>query len=389
MNIHSSGAESFVCENWNSSNPSMVSFVGHESNTQKQFWDWETNQNNNNRNHGNPCINPTTDIFDRNCNTLTSYSSPSASPFVTNLIPYSQFAHYSSTDLLKREEDNFGIDGGSSNYVSGGRIGLNLGHRTYFSSRDTAVIDRLFRRPRGFYQTHQVPRCQAEGCRSDLSNAKHYHRRHKVCEFHSKAIKVVAGGLEQRFCQQCSRFHVLSEFDEAKRSCRKRLADHNRRRRKPQIGSSDTSSVTAKPAENAFPQMGSSISGSVIKENSRTFTGDSTSSVKETVTNGPALSLGGEENQNQISYSVADAAAAAATHQRSFIFNNNNNSSYSSSSTALFQRENSLSSYNNLFISSSNEASQSTGGVAEQNQHPEDMQNLLHLGQAMFEVELL
>ena len=28
------------------------------------------------------------------------------------------------------------------------------------------------------------------------------------------------------------RFHILSEFDNGKRSCRKRLADHNRRRRK-------------------------------------------------------------------------------------------------------------------------------------------------------------
>ena len=28
------------------------------------------------------------------------------------------------------------------------------------------------------------------------------------------------------------RFHLLSEFDNGKRSCRKRLADHNRRRRK-------------------------------------------------------------------------------------------------------------------------------------------------------------
>lgn len=30
------------------------------------------------------------------------------------------------------------------------------------------------------------------------------------------------------------RFHLLSEFDNGKRSCRKRLADHNRRRRKTQ-----------------------------------------------------------------------------------------------------------------------------------------------------------
>lgn len=30
------------------------------------------------------------------------------------------------------------------------------------------------------------------------------------------------------------RFHLLSEFDEGKRSCRRRLAGHNRRRRKTQ-----------------------------------------------------------------------------------------------------------------------------------------------------------
>lgn len=50
-----------------------------------------------------------------------------------------------------------------------------------------------------------VPRCQVEGCHAALVNAKDYHRRHKVCEMHSKAPKVVVSGLEQRFCQQCSR----------------------------------------------------------------------------------------------------------------------------------------------------------------------------------------
>ncbi|CAK9157168.1 unnamed protein product [Ilex paraguariensis] len=77
-----------------------------------------------------------------------------------------------------------------------------------------------------------VPRCQVEGCHVALLNAKDYHRRHKVCEMHSKAPKVVVLGLEQRFCQQCSRFHAVSEFDDAKRSCRRRLAGHNERRRK-------------------------------------------------------------------------------------------------------------------------------------------------------------
>ncbi|CAN6882864.1 unnamed protein product [Brassica oleracea] len=116
------------------------------------------------------------------------------------------------------------------------RIGLNLGGRTYFSAADDDFVSRLYRRSQpgelGVGNTLSTPRCQAEGCNADLSHAKHYHRRHKVCEFHSKASTVVAAGLSQRFCQQCSRFHLLSEFDNGKRSCRKRLADHNRRRRK-------------------------------------------------------------------------------------------------------------------------------------------------------------
>lgn len=78
------------------------------------------------------------------------------------------------------------------------------------------------------------PTCQVDNCKEDLSNAKDYHRRHKVCEVHSKATRALVGKQMQRFCQQCSRFHPLSEFDEGKRSCRRRLAGHNRRRRKTQ-----------------------------------------------------------------------------------------------------------------------------------------------------------
>ncbi|XP_057481510.1 teosinte glume architecture 1-like [Actinidia eriantha] len=51
---------------------------------------------------------------------------------------------------------------------------------------------------------------------------------------HSKTPVVVVGGKEQRFCQQCSSFQSLGEFDGEKRSCRKRLDGHNRRRRKLQ-----------------------------------------------------------------------------------------------------------------------------------------------------------
>ncbi|KAL6495373.1 hypothetical protein OROGR_029936 [Orobanche gracilis] len=52
-----------------------------------------------------------------------------------------------------------------------------------------------------------LQRCQVEGCDSAMANAKEYHRRHKL-------------------------FHAVSEFDESKRSCRRRLAGHNERRRK-------------------------------------------------------------------------------------------------------------------------------------------------------------
>lgn len=55
-----------------------------------------------------------------------------------------------------------------------------------------------------------LPRCQVEGCNRSLSDAKEYHRRHKVCELHSKAPRVTVQGVEQRFCQQCSRLYYIA-----------------------------------------------------------------------------------------------------------------------------------------------------------------------------------
>lgn len=49
------------------------------------------------------------------------------------------------------------------------------------------------------------PVCQVDNCNEDLSTAKDYHRRHKVCEVHSKVGKALVGKQMQRFCQQCSR----------------------------------------------------------------------------------------------------------------------------------------------------------------------------------------
>lgn len=98
------------------------------------------------------------------------------------------------------------------------RIGLNLGGRTYFSSSEDDFVNRLYRRSRpgepGSTTSSNAnsPRCQAEGCNADLSHAKHYHRRHKVCEFHSKAATVITAGLTQRFCQQCSRWFAVMNW---------------------------------------------------------------------------------------------------------------------------------------------------------------------------------
>uniref|UniRef100_A0A0D3EMS7 SBP-type domain-containing protein n=1 Tax=Oryza barthii TaxID=65489 RepID=A0A0D3EMS7_9ORYZ len=79
------------------------------------------------------------------------------------------------------------------------------------------------------------PCCQVDGCTVNLSSARDYNKRHKVCEVHTKSGVVRIKNVEHRFCQQCSRFHFLQEFDEGKKSCRSRLAQHNRRRRKVQV----------------------------------------------------------------------------------------------------------------------------------------------------------
>ncbi|GIL59960.1 hypothetical protein Vafri_14603 [Volvox africanus] len=74
--------------------------------------------------------------------------------------------------------------------------------------------------------------CHVPSCNVDLSSLKEYHQRFRICDFHLKAEHVVRDGVLQRFCQQCGRFHTLSEFDGTKRSCRARLLRHNARRRK-------------------------------------------------------------------------------------------------------------------------------------------------------------
>ncbi|KAJ9154425.1 hypothetical protein P3X46_027759 [Hevea brasiliensis] len=77
-----------------------------------------------------------------------------------------------------------------------------------------------------------VTRCQVPGCEADISELKGYHKRHRVCLRCANASTVVLDGENKRYCQQCGKFHLLSDFDEGKRSCRRKLERHNNRRRR-------------------------------------------------------------------------------------------------------------------------------------------------------------
>ncbi|CAL9777548.1 unnamed protein product [Musa acuminata subsp. burmannicoides] len=124
-----------------------------------------------------------------------------------------------------------GLKLGRTSFEDGG-AGNNIENLSSSASITSSIA--LVKKSRVSQQTFQNFYCQVEGCNIDLTTAKDYHRKHRVCVNHSKSPKVIVAGQERRFCQQCSRFHGLSEFDQNKRSCRRRLSDHNVRRRKPQ-----------------------------------------------------------------------------------------------------------------------------------------------------------
>ena len=75
---------------------------------------------------------------------------------------------------------------------------------------------------KGTAKTGQSYMCQVEGCTTSLQGLKDYHIRYKICNHHLKVSFILKDGKEQRFCQQCGRFHPLEEFDNNKRSCRAR-----------------------------------------------------------------------------------------------------------------------------------------------------------------------
>ncbi|XP_022861826.1 squamosa promoter-binding-like protein 7 [Olea europaea var. sylvestris] len=75
-------------------------------------------------------------------------------------------------------------------------------------------------------------RCQVPECEADISELKWYHRSHRICLRCANASAVILDGESKRYCQKCGKFHILSDFDEDKRSCRTKLEKHNERRRR-------------------------------------------------------------------------------------------------------------------------------------------------------------
>ncbi|KAF7136623.1 hypothetical protein RHSIM_Rhsim08G0191600 [Rhododendron simsii] len=171
------------------------------------------------------------------------------------------------TEFEQEPNSNTGPGSGSSSLGGHGSKGdfsvdLKLGHvvnRVGNESVDNLQVPSVLRmasgsskKARAVINGIQAATCLVDGCQADLSNCREYHRRHKVCERHSKTPEVEINGRKRRFCQQCSRvsslfsfditgshnigflgiqgpgFHSLEEFDEGKRSCRKRLDGHNR-----------------------------------------------------------------------------------------------------------------------------------------------------------------
>lgn len=129
-----------------------------------------------------------------------------------------------SWDFTQLEQDalkNINTIGASSNFVehittSGDfTVDLKLGQVSNLGTKYVVNEPGVFKvtpspsepskRARGSGNGAQPSSCLVDGCVSDLSNYRDYHRRHKVCELHSKTPQVTIGGLTQRFCQQCSR----------------------------------------------------------------------------------------------------------------------------------------------------------------------------------------
>eukprot|EP00887_Chlorella_sp_A99_P000749 scaffold5.g749.t1 len=109
--------------------------------------------------------------------------------------------------------------------------------------------------------------CQVAGCGADLAGSKRYYKwvwyqwgevwggaapgRYRICLYHSTLPSIVLDGREQRFCQQCGRFHDMSEFAGKRKSCQRKLDRHNQRRKEREAAGCDgpTGMARSPPAD--------------------------------------------------------------------------------------------------------------------------------------------
>ncbi|GIL84157.1 hypothetical protein Vretimale_11124 [Volvox reticuliferus] len=83
----------------------------------------------------------------------------------------------------------------------------------------------------GYRRSSAPLRCKVSGCTSDLASAPKTHQRFRLCNLHIKSPAILVDGVASRFCQQCSRFHPLTEFHGTNRTCRMMLVKNRARQR--------------------------------------------------------------------------------------------------------------------------------------------------------------
>ena len=125
------------------------------------------------------------------------------------------------SEFEKETSPNMGSVSGSSSYGGQGMKGdflvdLKLGSVVNAGNESTdnlqvpsspKMVSLPPKRARAVNNGVQIASCLVDGCQADLSSCREYHRRHKVCERHSKTAEVTIVGNKQRFCQQCSRYN--------------------------------------------------------------------------------------------------------------------------------------------------------------------------------------
>ncbi|CAL1389288.1 unnamed protein product [Linum trigynum] len=117
--------------------------------------------------------------------------------------------------------------------------------------------------------------CQVEDCGVELSSEKIYHQRVQTCQVHCNTNTAMVGKVVRRFCQLCSRFHLIEEYDEEERICRSRSARYRQKRGR------QSTTTTGTDLEEKF----------LLLKRTRTITSDNTIALAETVKEFLSLSL--------------------------------------------------------------------------------------------------